>query len=543
MQDAALVVESAHLEDVAVGPAFTQTERRIVLGLLIGVHLFAATLSPSNVDSHWIHWDFIQASGWLTALFLAAAWGALSSRPIAKRLPEAIGLAAFIGIAVEWGTPANGLPWKSSPLWLVVVTALLPMLAMLFPLLLFRKFRGWRIRLASEPAAVGRGRLQFSIGQILLWTTAIGVLFGIARWIDPERMQIVESVEYEDLLMYSAMISIVMLFFLPVFVCCTGAILSERRRRRFAFWMVLIVPLSMLLLFATMLTIMYFENGRAMNDVLEEMVDGGIVCAAIVLSMAAATIGTTIVLRCCGYRLVRLPKNAAAESPFAVSTQPTATAGRSRFRRVVAAIAVIAVFLCWAAYEVRLANRQAAKDRATQDEWKELGADYAWVRYGKMNQLSFRNNQTITVAALEKLRQTGNELEIKVLSLNSASLIDDQLKYLTGLRTLRDLDLRASGISDAGLLILHELPQLENLNLCSTNITDAGLEYLTIFGHLKSLNLTGAKVTKEGVEKLQKALPNCVITFPTPTNGSTPVLREIRETDSSPASPNGAKAK
>jgi hypothetical protein len=541
MQEAALVVESPLIENAALRPAFTQTERRIVLGMLIGVHLFAAMLSPVNIDSQWIHWDFLQAGAWLTALFLAAAWGALSSRPIAKRLPEAIGLAAFVGLAVEGGTPQNGGPWHSSPLWLVVVTALLPMLAMLLPLTLFRKFRGWRIRLANEPTTSGRSRLQFSIAQVLIWTTAIGVLFGIARWIDPTRIQTVESVEYEDILMYSVFISIIMLFFLPVFVCCTGSILSETRRRRFAFWTILIVPLSMVLLFATMLTITYFENGRAISDALEEVVDCGTVSAAIVLSMVAATLGTTLVLRCCGYRLVRVSKNAPAESPFADPQPPATAAGRSHFRGVVAALAVTTVFLCWAAYEVRLANRQAAKDRATQEEWKALGAMSAWVHYGKMNQLSFRNNQAISVAALEKLRETGNELDIKVLSLNSASLTDDQLKYITGLRTLKDLDLRASGVSDAGLLMLHELPQLENLNLCSTSITDAGLDHLKGFEHLRSLNLTGAKVTQEGVEKLKKTLPNCVITCPMAANGSTPVP-VIRETDSSATSPKEANA-
>jgi hypothetical protein len=518
MQEVAPAHETAPIEKTPCHPACTQRERRIVLTLLIGDLLFAASLSPSNIESHWIHWDFIQGGCWLSALFLAAAWGALSSRPIAKRLPEAIGLAAFIGIAVEWGTPQTGGPWRSSPLWLVVVTALLPMFAMLVPLALFRRFRGWRIHLAHEPPATGKHRLQFGIAQILLWTTALGILFGLARWIDPERMQSIEPVENEDVLMYSVMISIVTLFFLPVFVCCTGAILSENRRRRFAFWTILIAPLSMLLLFTTMLAINYFENvsnGGTMPDLLEEALDGAIVCVTIVLTIAAATLGTTLVLRCCGYRLVRLAKNVPAESPLAASAWPASTAGRSRFHRVIAALAAVAVFLYWSAYEVHSANRQAEKDRAMEKEWKELGANYAWVRYGKMNQLSFPVNQAISVAALATLQRTGNELDLKILSLNSASLTDDQLKYLTGLRCVRDLDLRASGISDAGLLIIQELPQLENLNLASTGVTDAGLEHLEKFRHLKSVNLTGAKVTKDGVEKLQKALPNCVITFPT----------------------------
>jgi hypothetical protein len=216
---------------------------------------------------------------------------------------------------------------------------------------------------------------------------------------------------------------------------------------------------------------------------------------------------------------VRILKDQTVDLPFG-SVLPS-SAGYSRFRRVVASLTVFAILLGAAACEVRLANHQAARDRATEKEWKELGVDYAWVRYGKMNQLSFGNKPSISAAALEKLQQTGNELNLNVLSLNSASLTDDQLKYLTGLRTLRDLDLRASGISDAGLLIIREL-QLENLNIASTGITDAGLERLEGFEELKSLNLTGAKVTREGVEKLQKALPNCVITFPTAGSQAAP---------------------
>ncbi len=556
MQEAALTAES-RLADNAVGrPAITQIERRIALGLLIGIYLFEAALNPTNIDSQWIHWDFIQSSGWLTGLCLAAIWGGLSSRPIAMRLPEAVGFAAFLGIAIEWGS-SSANPSKSSPLWVVLLTALLPMLVILLPLALFRKFRRWRLCMMDEPTVAGKRRLQFSLRQVLIWTTGAGILFGLARWIGPERMQNVEPFDAEEVVMYAVLMSMLVLFFLPVFVCCAGSVLGESRRR-FAFWTIILAPLSAVLLFATLISVVYFQEGFSGMNLWEEAADCGLVSFWMIVSFVASAFGSLIVLRYCGYRLVRLQKGSAAgetaaKSPFANASEslteglsvdlipPPATAGRSPFRYLVGALAVFGLLLCGAAHEIRQANRQAAFDRATMKEWEELGADYSPMRYGQMQQLTFSQGQTISQAAVERLQQTGDAIGLETLTIHVASLTDDQLKYLTGLWTLKDLDLSGTGITDGGLVILGELKQLKNLNLNSTNITDAGAGHLRGFIHLKSLNLTGAKVTKEGVEKLKKALPNCVITCPMALNGPArvPILREQ---DCNPASSAGTAA-
>ena len=71
------------------------------------------------------------------------------------------------------------------------------------------------------------------------------------------------------------------------------------------------------------------------------------------------------------------------------------------------------------------------------------------------------------------------------------------------------------GTTDADLEQLRDMPELEALNLRgSENITDAGLVHLKGMTKLQYLNLSGCEnITDSGVAELQKALPNCEITY------------------------------
>ena len=54
---------------------------------------------------------------------------------------------------------------------------------------------------------------------------------------------------------------------------------------------------------------------------------------------------------------------------------------------------------------------------------------------------------------------------------------------------------------------------LEVLFLVRTKIGDAGLKHLAGMTNLEHLGLAGTQVTAEGVADLQKALPNCKISW------------------------------
>ena len=79
---------------------------------------------------------------------------------------------------------------------------------------------------------------------------------------------------------------------------------------------------------------------------------------------------------------------------------------------------------------------------------------------------------------------------------------------------IADLFLFGWKLTDDGLVHLKALPNLQSLDLMEMQITDAGLVHLKELTNLQSLDLTGCeKITDSGVAELQKALPNCEITY------------------------------
>jgi hypothetical protein len=121
---------------------------------------------------------------------------------------------------------------------------------------------------------------------------------------------------------------------------------------------------------------------------------------------------------------------------------------------------------------------------------------------------------------------------VKVDLSEAISLTDEELKSLTGLAALRELDLRGcrqctdrglgqlnvltglrqlnlrgTKVTDAGLKSLNTLTALQELDLSKTAVTDDGLASLKALTALKELLLPYGGVTDAGIEDLQKALP------------------------------------
>jgi hypothetical protein len=115
---------------------------------------------------------------------------------------------------------------------------------------------------------------------------------------------------------------------------------------------------------------------------------------------------------------------------------------------------------------------------------------------------------------------------LTTLSLSGTNVGDAGLAKLQDAQQLTHLDLSETPIGNAGMKYLPTFVNLRFLNLTGTQITDEGLLSLRGMDHLESINLSGCAgwehgvgratdttVTDEGVQKLQKALPNCEITF------------------------------
>lgn len=123
--------------------------------------------------------------------------------------------------------------------------------------------------------------------------------------------------------------------------------------------------------------------------------------------------------------------------------------------------------------------------------------------------VNFVNVKKYSSALIDDLKGTTNQL-IRA-KLNNQPVTDEDVKKLTYLKNLTQLNLENTAITDASLTYLKDLPNLEHLNLYGTNITDKGIEALANCPKLKVVYLWQTKTTTIGISQLRKALPNLKI--------------------------------
>ncbi|HEX4150008.1 MAG TPA: SUMF1/EgtB/PvdO family nonheme iron enzyme, partial [Pirellulales bacterium] len=100
------------------------------------------------------------------------------------------------------------------------------------------------------------------------------------------------------------------------------------------------------------------------------------------------------------------------------------------------------------------------------------------------------------------------------LSVSDCPLTAAGMERIGELGKISSLYASNCGLQDAWLAPIGKHVEMDGkLKLLDNPITDAGLIHLEPLKSLKSLELGGTKVTAAGVEKLQKALPNCKITW------------------------------
>ncbi len=125
------------------------------------------------------------------------------------------------------------------------------------------------------------------------------------------------------------------------------------------------------------------------------------------------------------------------------------------------------------------------------------------------------------IQLVEKLKgkhlPRGSADKARTVDLGRKKVTDNDLKVLSALTTLTDLNLSGpateksgkttyapSSISDEGIKSLAGMTQLKKLQLEGSNITDAGLAHLAGMKNLTELSLSGTKVTDAGMEALTK---------------------------------------
>ena len=106
-------------------------------------------------------------------------------------------------------------------------------------------------------------------------------------------------------------------------------------------------------------------------------------------------------------------------------------------------------------------------------------------------------------------------------------MTDDGLRWISGLKNLRELNLYGDRITDAGLVRLKNLANLEELNLLGAAVTDDGLDALSGMTHLRDLNLYRTQVTNAGLAKLKamRQLADLDLRYTRVTQGGIDTLR------------------
>lgn len=470
-------------------------QRRIVLGLLLGLLAFLATLEPQYGHFDLPAWLFEGEYVWLSYILFAlpclpAVWAAFRRQPLAARLPRALGLAACLGLVMTWASGRYATPEGFvTHAWVLFFPCEVLFLATLLTIL--RRRAGWRIGLDHEWANPETVRSQFSLRQLLLWTAACAVILSLDRWIaswGPNRDE-----PWWEALIFLAVIGGIGIFWLLLAVPCVGFALCPGSRRKFALWMVGMALLTSLLMFSLNFLGMYFGGGTNLSEILAS---SAVLAGSVPLAFLLAFLGVFGVLRLCGYRLVR------TKAPYvaaAVTVEPRPV-GRSPFPYLVGAMGLLALALVEPAGRIEQGRKQAAADFALQTKFAECGAS-VFVSQGQLLFLRFPPNQPISDAALQLVQHYHERIRQSALDLSNRQLSDAQLAYFAEL-PLGDLNLAGNPISDHGLAQLKHLEHVSIMNLSKAPITDEGLKSLRGCENLRELCLDGTRVTDAGLAQL-----------------------------------------
>jgi hypothetical protein len=135
--------------------------------------------------------------------------------------------------------------------------------------------------------------------------------------------------------------------------------------------------------------------------------------------------------------------------------------------------------------------------------------------------VNFFNSSLFNSAQLNELK----EIRKQVVSLNLAKmpLKDNDIKAISELENLRQLNLSFTGINGSSLNELQKLKHLQSLGLSGTKVTAAQLTQLQSLPDLKTVYIWNTQVSKEDVTRLQQQFK--AISFETGFKGDTVVLK------------------
>ena len=274
--------------------------------MLIGLWAYVSVaLNPTGLP---LREDTLLAAygpyAWFGAIFalpcLFAVWAALARQPLTVRLPRAMGCVALLGLMGTWGCIRNRPEGKPDIDFLLMILSITCIQAMAIALL--RRRYGWQVRVEGDVEGDdgSSGRVQFSIRQMLVWTTVTAALLALASCIVSDWRSVGESLREAKWLGATIGVLVLSALSLPLVIPSVGLALGDGRRRRFAVWLlVMVVPVVL----ATCLLV--FGIGLFDGATFSEALFASLTVILVPAGFLVALLGSLLVARFCGFRLVR----------------------------------------------------------------------------------------------------------------------------------------------------------------------------------------------------------------------------------------------
>lgn len=252
-------------------------------------------------------WPLLWAGCFYAAPFPFALWLGLGDAPLVSRLPWSLGLATLYGLAM---TLRQAMSTRVDLSVVFVLVASVCVQALI--LTSVRKRRGW---LLTTPGAPSTSSNQFGINHLLGLTAGAAGLLGFANALVEDWGETSTYLYPAPIFVLGIAIAVQSLVGMAIGAPAAGMILAERDRRGFAIWLVVGLTLLLMIAFPLLLLSLGGPGSNRWTTLAFPPL--------ILTGFLFWTCGTFLVVRRCGYRLVRTEKRAA----FARKLPPEADAG------------------------------------------------------------------------------------------------------------------------------------------------------------------------------------------------------------------------
>jgi hypothetical protein len=467
----------------------SRTQIRITIGLLLLMHVSLAVLLtpiglPAPNDHSAAHRVGLMVIGALVAQpGLLAICAALGPQAFVRRILQALAALVCVYLGVDFAAVQNSGDMSEPGAIMRPFSWFISFVAVQLPLWLLRARFHWQV---WPPATLAVGAEQhgnqFSVRGLLTAIALVAATFAALRWLHPASGDI--SNVGTHLLRFAAIGGVMCLLGLLAIAVCWLVLVPGRRRLR---WTLGIASACSLAGVADAVAL-YGSPGEVWELVFALL--GTLLCAT----------GSLLVIRLCGYRLLRRPGG---------GTQPSELAGTAlgplshrRFAFVVSSMAVLLAGLA----AMAPARLHLWREKAEERRWRAAGL-YVSMDEGRIVSVSTNDGaqHAVNADAVDRINLCH---DLTRLDLAGSTADDETLERLSALPNLRSLSLTATRISDKGLRQLQKLTKLNDLGLRMTDVSDEGLRVLATLNQGTGIDLGNTRVTPQGIKWLKQLRPD-----------------------------------